>query len=245
MLASRVDEHYFELMGLDDPSRPRLRGGGLGRRAEGRDRQRAVRASLLAEPGPDRQAVAPRPRRRVGAGRGAREDEQVSLHRRAADRVRLLPVPAAARRRDGHARPVGRRSREPRRPAPRDGPPPGSDLPIYNVRTMEEFYRMRATHHLQRAHRDRCVDGPDGPRPRHRRPLRAGGVRGQPPDPGDRDPHGDWRRPEGGAPHGPRSRPRAGGGRPGGWARGQRRGGTVAGGGVSDGRATSRISARC
>ena len=70
---------------------------------------------------------------------------------------------------------------------------------------------------LQRDHRHRRGDGPDGPGPRHRRPLRPGRVCHDAADEGDRHPHGDRRRPDDGVADGPppgtrarcrRSRPR-------------------------------------
>ena len=79
------------------------------------------------------------------ADRRRGEDGQVPLHRRTAHRFRLSAVPPAEAAADGHGGAVCRRSVE-RLSAPLREVVRGLDVnqPIYNVRTMEALYQMRA-----------------------------------------------------------------------------------------------------
>ena len=61
--------------------------------------------------------------------------------------------------------------------------------PIYNVRTMDEFYQMRTITIFNVIIGIVARHGHDGPRPGHRRPLRPGGLRDQPAN--ERDRHSD------------------------------------------------------
>ena len=82
-----------------------------------------------------------------------------------------------------------------------------------SVRTMEEYYDANARGLSQHADTHRGHDGRGGPGARHGRALRARRLHGEPPDPGDRRPHGAWRAARGGARDGDETRARPGGDR--------------------------------
>ena len=70
-----------------------------------------------------------------------------------------------------------------------------ANLPISNTRTHGGALSDAQCRHPQRHRQPHRRDGHDGAGVGARRPLRPGGVCGQPADQRDRDPHGDRRRP--------------------------------------------------
>ena len=132
----------------------------------------------------------------MGPDRRRGEDEQVHLHRRAADGVRVPAVPAESAAADDDARAVRGRSGGARRAAARSRPRPRrATCRIFNVRTMEAAVPDARDQHLQCADHDGGRDGPDGARAVDRRALRPRRVRGDPAYARDRHPHGDRRGP--------------------------------------------------
>ncbi len=81
-----------------------------------------------------------------------------------------------------------------------------ANQPIYDVRTMEELYRMRVVAQLNVVSTPRGRDGNHGVGLGHRWTLRSGGVRGRAADQGDRHPYGHRRRPVRGFGDGPATR---------------------------------------
>ena len=145
VLSFRIDEHYFDAMGL-----PLLRG----RQFTVDDAADAPKVAIVNEQfaqhyWPNQDPIGKRFRqvRDQSWGRGCRrrKDEQVPVHHGAADRVRLSAVSTGPRPGDGDA------AQTSGDPASLAGPlrevarSLDANLPIYNVRTMAELYRMRAT----------------------------------------------------------------------------------------------------
>ena len=96
-----------------------------------------------------------------------------------------------------------------------------ADMPVFGVRTMEDFYYWRATYIARLLAGSVARDGRDGRRPGRRRALWPGGLCRQPPHARDWHPHGDRRPAAGGAAHGAGLRIRAHRLRPRGRGRGQ------------------------
>ena len=157
-------------------------------------RQSAPRRSLLAESGSAGQALPPEDcRQRLGRDRRRRQDEQVPLRGRAADRLRLSALSAEPVRIDVPAGPVGGRSGRARGAAARDGP--RSRRQHADLQRADDGGALphACGQHLQRDRHHGRRHGVDGAWPVDRRALRPGGVCGQPPDARDRHPHGDRR----------------------------------------------------
>ena len=156
LFSARVDEHYFGTMQIPDRARPRISRGRLHRRASRGGRERAVRAALLAESGSDREAVSVASTRGldVDRDRRRRKDDEVSVARRTADRVRLSSVSPAPPIGDGAADGIGRRSVEPRRAAPRRRAGPRPDAADLQRPHDGGVLPDADDHHLQRDHRD-------------------------------------------------------------------------------------------
>ena len=206
--------HYFGTMGI-----PIVRGRGF-REQDSADAPRVaiVNEQYVQHYSPNQDPIGKRFQLRereeldLGRDRRRREDHEVSLARRTAHRVRLSSVPAAPPIGHGPADRVGGRSGQPRRAASRASCRASTArMPIYNVRTMEEFYQMRTITIFNVIIGDRRRHGPDGPRPRHRRAVRPGGVRDQPADERNRHPDGHRRRPHHRPADGLAARTRAGG----------------------------------
>ncbi len=211
LFSARVDEHYFTTLGI-----PIVRGRGF-REEDATDAPRVAVVNeqyvqhYLPNEDPIGRRFELRDRGAVDVDRDcrSRQDDEVSLARRTADRVRLPSLPATRPVGDGAAHRIGWRPHEPRRAAPRTRPgfrSHNADLQRpHDGRVLSDA----DDHHLQRDHRHRLRDGHDGPRVGHCRAVRPDGVRHQPADERDRYPDGDRRRANYRPADGPAARTRA------------------------------------
>ena len=197
--SSSVDEHYFDTMGIALLEGRNFRRRRRPRRAASRHREPAVRAALLAESGSASASAFAwtTTRRRGSRSSGSRRPANTSSSPSRRSDFVYFPYRQKQAAADDHGGPVCRRSVAawPRRCA-RSSAVSTRTCRSYNVRTMEELYRMRAISifNVLVTHRRRAwalmglglVD---------RRPLRPGRVRGEPAHARDRHPHGDRRRP--------------------------------------------------
>ena len=143
-LASRVDEYYFDTMGI-----PLAAGRNFTRRDdESAPRVAIVNQQLADHYWPNQDPLGKRFRLESATTPGSRlsasRRRARHLRRRAADRLRLPAGPAVTRRANVPAGPVDRRSGRARRAAAEVVRGLDVNMPIFNVRTMEELYRMRA-----------------------------------------------------------------------------------------------------
>ena len=178
VLASSVDEHYFDTMAIHDSRRDAT--SRIETHADA-PRVAIVNQQFAQHYWPNQDPIGKRFRlidadnawvQIVGV---AKTNKYIFIAEPPTEFV-YLPYRQQQAAADGHARAVRRRSGEPRRAAARVVRGLDANLPIYNVRTMEALYRDARGPHLQRPDYGRRRHGPDGTRPRDRRPLRPGGL---------------------------------------------------------------------
>ena len=142
--SARVDEGYFDTLGISHRRRPRIPPDRYAGHAARRRRQRDLCIALLARPERRRQALPPGQRRwhdAVDRDRRHRSGRALSRRLRGADRVHLLPSPADAGARHHDPAPHRRRSCGVRGAAARRRPCNRSRTCRCSVcRTMEDFY---------------------------------------------------------------------------------------------------------
>ena len=240
VLSFRIDEHYFDAMGL-----PLLRG----RQFTVDDAADAPKVAIVNEQfaqhyWPNQDPIGKRFRQVRDQSWvevvGVAKMSKYLFIMGAADRVRLSAVSTGPRPGDGDAGPDVRRSGQPRWSPARSGAEPGCEPPDLQRADDGRVVSDAGDEHLPRDSRHRGRDGPHGSRPRHRRTLQPGVVRGWPANARDRHSDGDRRRGRTRASDGARPGAAVGGRRPGDRSRGERRSRSAAAGGVSDGHQSAR-----
>ena len=78
-----------------------------------------------------------------------------------------------------------------------------ANQPVFEVRTFDDFYQVPGDWPTEHHYSNCRGDGADGHDPRNGRAVRFGGLRSQPPQPRNRNPHGYRRRARHGAANGP------------------------------------------